>query len=595
MAKKKSNKLHKELKNAFLHRVNSNQYTEWRERAAYWWDFYDGEQLSAEDRKKLRERKQPDLIINMIAPKIDALAGTELEGRTVITARERTFDEADKLKAAAFTRVALRVQEQNDTPSELSAVFMSSLVSGIGWVETTVEEERIVTRHVDEFEMVWDTDDTSKQLKNQKYVFRQRWVDFDLAVSEFPAYKDELEQLRSDGQKEGAQHSLTSTGAHNSLNYETGTARDREPFSFYDRKMDKVLIVEGQYKKLGKKYRFFNEADEWVEVYEEDEAKKMAADKNNIEVVDGWIVYRAYFVENVLMRSEPLEVQTGEFEYIPTVHKRESRSRIPYGVVKAAVDPQKEVNKRRQKALHLLNTKGVIADPDVFENPERVRQEISRPDYFLMKDGEGVVDIQDNLSLSEAQNRVLLQSMNDIESVTGIYNELLGQQTNATSGAAIQRRQQSAVRTKAFAIDAFRMFKDRFGRFLLSYIQAHYTERMLIALEDGTQVILNGSTELEGTTVAVNNIQSLTFDVVVEQTPEFDAPPEELAENLRNVAMNGQLPILLQSPTLAKAFGIRNIDKIIQEMKQNSPSQPQAEGDAASEEANPAQTVPTIQ
>jgi hypothetical protein len=59
--------------------------------------------------------------------------------------------------------------------------------------------------------------------------------------------------------------------------------------------------------------------------------------------------------------------------------------------------------------------------------------------------------------------------------------------------------------------------------------------------------------------------------------------------------MNGQLPILLQSPTLAKAFGIRNIDKIIQEMKQNSPSQPQAEGDAASEEANPAQTVPTIQ
>ena len=73
---KKTNKTHKMLKDAFLHRVNSNQYTLWREQAAYWWDFYDGEQLTEKERKVLRQRKQPDIIINLIAPKVDALAVT---------------------------------------------------------------------------------------------------------------------------------------------------------------------------------------------------------------------------------------------------------------------------------------------------------------------------------------------------------------------------------------------------------------------------------------------------------------------------------------------------------------------------------------
>ena len=59
-------------------------------------DYYDGKQLTDEERKALRRRKQPPVIINRIQRKIDYLRGLERQNRTDPKAYPRTIrDEQD--------------------------------------------------------------------------------------------------------------------------------------------------------------------------------------------------------------------------------------------------------------------------------------------------------------------------------------------------------------------------------------------------------------------------------------------------------------------------------------------------------------------
>ena len=56
-----------------------------------------------------------------------------------------------------------------------------------------------------------------------------------------------------------------------------------------------------------------------------------------------------------------------------------------YGDVRQMISPQDEINKRRSKALHLLNSKNVIADMGAVEDVEAARREIAKADGWVEK------------------------------------------------------------------------------------------------------------------------------------------------------------------------------------------------------------------
>lgn len=579
------------LRDRYLHSVQSRQYQKWRTDASLAYDFYDGDQIDSSTKRELDERGQPGIVINMIANKVDALLDTELENRTVTAFRERTFDQTDREIAKALSAVSMQIQEVDDTALKNSDVFKNGLISGIGWLQVTQEDGRISTNSISPFEVVWDVDDSSPQLTNQKYVFRHYWIDIDEAKQTFPGKEKEINDLVGQA-KDGD----TSTVPFPDLQQQTTTsdtfalsADDREPFQFIDKKRNKILIVEGQYKVPTKKYRFFTEDGRQKEVYDEDVAKEQAA--SEVVELEGMRTMIGIFSSGVLLYHAPSQVVTQDFEYIPYVFKRENRTGAPYGIVKAAIDPQREFNKRRSKMLHLLNTRGVIVDADAVEDPEKARREIARPDFWLEVRPGAKIDFQDNLQLADGQRAVMERAAQDIEKTMGVFDEVEGQQTNATSGVAIGRRQIASLKTKSFSLDAFQRFKKRFGRALLAHLQSITTENYMVSMfgesEMEGQITLNKPYKYKGKTVFENDIQTAQFDVVIEDVPAFDAPPEQLAETLRNVAMNGFLPMVLQSKTLAKAFGLKYIDQIQRELAQSAPSQPQADGAAASQEANP--------
>jgi hypothetical protein len=582
-----------EIKARYLHSLNSPQYEAWRRESKEWRDFYDGDQWTAEERQILKDRLQPVITINLIAPKIDTVVGNEINNRTQISYRPRTFDAADNDMALALTAYAQQVQETNDATFKNTESFKASLIEGIGWIELDAEDGRILIENPRSDEMVWDIDDTTPQLTNQRYVNRKKWLDLDKAKQLFPGHAEALEAMIAEDDT-----TITSIADNKDNDF------DQDPADqFVNKKLRKVLIVEQQYKVAATKYRYFNEEGRQKTVLDKDEAEKNSIDGEEIEEIKGDKVMFAFFTGSTLLQHGPLAIQTGNFTYQPIVYKRRRTDSIPVGLVGPAIDPQREVNKRRSKMMHYLNTSRIIADSDAFENPEIIREELARPDGVLLKKAGKDVQIQDQLQLADSQLRIMQQAQGEIQQAMGIFDELIGQQTNATSGVAVARRQAASINTQTFAVDQFRYQKRRIGRLLLDLIQATATDNMLInimgegGLETARQIEINKPYELNGKTVFEHDITTVDLDVYVEETSDFAAPPEELSVNLTQMIQNGQLEVLVQFPTIMRQMGIRNVEQIQKELaavqgNAASPAQPEAAPESEAGQTSP--TSPTL-
>lgn len=552
----------------FKHTIDSSQYNNWRVSAAEDQDFYDGDQLSDADLKVLEENGQPDITINEIAPKVDSIINQEIQNPTKTVYKSRSFDPQFEILAEAMTTLAINIQENADTAMEMSDVFDDQIKTGIGWMEIDVEEGFIVTRRVDPYLMGWDINDFSKQLTNSSHVDRMKWYTKGEATNMFDKKKAEIERLVSSDEPH-TPFGLLGGSTNTTQSTFAGSPNDREPFSFVDKKLESILIVEQQYKKPAKKFRYINVRGQQKETFEEKDAKKLAAPDTEVETINTFQIWRAYFTDGILFENVPHPIQIGEFTLIPTIHKRKARTNEPYGMIRNSKDPQREVNKRRSKMMHQLNTRGVVMESGAVDDVNALANEISRSDFIIEINKGKQFDIQDNLSLADSQANVMFQAKQDISTTMGVFDENVGAQTNATSGIGIQRRQSASVGTKGFAFNSFDRFKKRFGRLLGAMMQTVFSDQHLLSVfgEDGSPIVLNKPYEIDGEQFFENDLSTLHFGVHVSQIPNFEADPEILAENLTNMAMNGQLQIVLQSPSLAKRMGINDIEEIQEEMQ----------------------------
>ena len=103
-------------------------------------DYYDGRQFTAEELKILRDRGQPDIVINRIQPKVNFLLGWEATNRTDPRAFPRTPADEDASEAATD---ALRyVHDQGDLQTMFSDAWQHMLIEGFGGLELTIEQRQ---------------------------------------------------------------------------------------------------------------------------------------------------------------------------------------------------------------------------------------------------------------------------------------------------------------------------------------------------------------------------------------------------------------------------------------------------------------------
>ena len=132
-------------------------------------------------------------------------------------------------------------------------------------------------------------------------------------------------------------------------------------------------------------------------------------------------------------------------------------------------------------------------------------------------------------------------------------------------------RQVNSVRNNVFAFDNFSEMKKREATFLLKLIQTSGDQNLAVNIlteEEKEWIVLNLAVEKNGEMILSNTISHLPVSLYVEEVPDFRSTFEEQKAMLESLLGNANANWMMLSPKLLQMLGIRDGEKIAQEMRQ---------------------------
>jgi len=175
-------------------------------------DFVDGDQWSAEDKAALEERGQLATVFNLVATTARWVTGTEK--RTRVDYRVLPRHKAGLKDAESKTKLLKYIADVNKAGFARSKAFEQTTKAGLGWLEIGIrsdsDDEPLFLRWESWRNMWYDPLSVEADLSDARFVFREKWVDLDVAQAMFSDFADALKneaynvtnpaQLQSDNQ-----------------------------------------------------------------------------------------------------------------------------------------------------------------------------------------------------------------------------------------------------------------------------------------------------------------------------------------------------------------------------------------------------------
>jgi len=530
--------------------------------------FYEGGtgQWLADDLLVLKERGQLPITVNIIQGLIDALSGVEIQSRYRSACRSDSQREEDEKLAEALTHFLYHIQESNSIPHLGSLKFRDMLICGIGWSHLYKENGLYKYRHLHPYNIIPDPDDLSPQYTEMKYLCRKYWLRPDYIKKKWPQVSQDVDSYSPDIYQGMTSPELIDRDSnYTDPNFYTGISASR------------LLVVEVQNKVEHRAYSGIDKKGHYFETFDEETAEELANSTSDIEEKESSRIMRTLFMGNNLLEYSPLDPDfpnPKDFSYIPCVWKRSFRTGVPYGLLSSMKSIQRDCNVRVTKSVYLLNSSTLIFEGDgVLEGRdiESLREELRSPDSVLILPKDSKFEISSNAQMGEEQLKIIELYLNLIQRVTGINDEMLGIQTNATSGVAQNIRQVNSVRNNVFAFDDFAEMKKREAKFMLDMIQSGYDENIAVQVLTDQQnywLVLNLSHESDKGVEIYNDVRTLPLSLYIEEVPDYRSTSEERQAKLEALLNNQNAPLIAMSPTLLKDMGIREGEKISQEIRE---------------------------
>lgn len=514
-----------------------------REKAERDRDYYDGKQLTTEEHAELQRRGQPPIAFNVIRARVDYLQGLEKKQRADPKGYPRNPE--DQQGADAFTDGLRYAADAADYQGVRSMVWKNITVEGYGACELSVIEDgrgdyEFTAEHVPWDRLIYDPHSTKADFTDAKYLGQVIWLD----------EADALDRAIANGADEAT---AAAAITHTLTNIETGNTYDDKPNDtiWADAKRKRVRICVMWVRKG---------ADWWI-----------------VEFTRGGILsemvspYRS-------KKGESLCLLVLESAYIDRDNNR-------YGVVRDLIDPQDEINKRRSKALHLVNTAGVIADQGAVADKDLARRELARPDFYIETTPGQRFEIVRQVELAAGQTQLGQQAMAYVMQ-SGPNAALLGKGTEDQSGKAIEAQQAGGLIELGDLMDALRRFDRRIYKLMASLMQQFWTAERWIRVTDdemAPQYVGLNVPQLDewGRPVGIeNNVAELDLDIIVGDAPDTINNSVEAYQALTQVlGMAGQVPppvlrlVIEAHPGLPTRRKKQLLDMLEQMMGQPDPAQ----------------------
>lgn len=513
-------------------------------------DYYDNKQWTSDERAVLNKRGQPCITVNRIKPKIDYLLGIERKQRNDPKAYPRTPQDADSADAA--TDAIRYVLDDNNWDFVRSDLFKNMLLEGIGGCEISAaphgnirpdgtSDYRITIKWIPWDRLFYDPHSRREDFSDARYRGQVIWMDEADAREKWPE----------------AVAIFDSTTASEPASDETHG--DIPKHRWYDHQRKRVRIVEMWCRHQNKiiQYKFTKAGileDPKESPYQDEEG----------------------FSEDAL-------------EFISAFVDRDGNR---YGVARAWIDIQDEINKRRSKAVHLMSVRQVRLERGAVEDLEQVRRELAKPDGVLETNPGTEFEILPTGDMAAAQFNLLEHSTNEIDSV-GVNAAMSGTEGRVMSGRALIAKAEGGMAELGPIFDALRHLQLRVYRKVWGRVRQYWTAEKWVRVTDDDKTpkyvglnqpvtVMQQAQELEQAGQPIppellqavqmnpqaiakvkNNVTELDVDIILSEVPDTAAIQAEQFEKLAGLAQSG---VPIPPEALIEASGLRNKDKILEKM-----------------------------
>ncbi|MEW6645396.1 MAG: hypothetical protein AB1586_33205 [Pseudomonadota bacterium] len=496
------------------------QQSDWRKAAREDFAFTSGDQLSEEDKAKLREMNRPIIVMNRIEPVIDSVAGSEVANRQEVQFIPRT--QGDVQVNEVLTAAAKWFRDQCDAEDEESDAFRDTVICGMGWTETRLDYEeepegQPVIERLDPLEIVWDSSARKRNLVDARRIFHiRRDIPIEDARALCPGDDFEDADYNAswvDRQDEKEPHEV------NNRFYDKDDTDDGAP-------SDKtVTMVRAQWWERMPVWLVVDPTNPdniiTMEKREFDELNK------RIEIAGGKItstqatrkVYKQAFLGRVLLEIGPAPCKD-HFSFKAITGKRDRNNNTWYGLVRAMKDPQRWANKWMSQTMHILNTSakgGILAERGFFENDGDAEATWARQDAITwtkqgaLSGASARYAPKPQSQFPSATWQLMEFAISSIRDTSGVNVELLGMQNSASQAASLDlQRKQSSMTILQPLFDSLRRYRKEQGRLLLYLIENY--------LSDGRLIRIVGQ-EQEQYVPLIRQPGNATYDVVVDEAP----------------------------------------------------------------------------
>jgi hypothetical protein len=520
-------------------------------------DCYDNIMWSEDDARVLEDRGQKPVVYNVIANTVDWVLGTEKRARSDFKVLPRRKEDAKP--AERKSQILKYLSDVNRTPFSRSRAFADAVKVGIGWMEDCIEEdgegEPIVSRYESWRNMLWDSAGQELDGKDWRYTYRTKWVDLDIMQSLFRNRAGLLERAARDAEP------LTHSGEYGDepmdraeLEMERIGSAARLP-NRYQRQ--RVRVIEGWFRKPLKVQRLSG-GPFAGELYDpHSPGHREAVDRGDADIMErvALRMHCALFTVNGLLWIGPSPYRHNRFPFTAVWGNRRGRDGMPYGMIRRLKDINEDINKRVSKALFLLSTNRVIADEGASDDMDELFEEARRPDANIVKKAGKEVRIETEAQLADAHIMLMQQGIAMIQRAGGVTDENQGLRTNATSGIAIERRQDQGAVSTTLYFDNLRLATQEQGEKELSLVEQFTTEQKQFRITN-----MRGKPEF----ITVND--GLPENDIVRSKADYIISEGDWRASMRAAAADELLNLLMKLAPASPEVALAILDLVVEQM-----------------------------
>lgn len=455
-------------------------------------DYFHEKQWTAEERSALERRGQPAVTYNRVKRKVNSLLGIEKQTRKDPKAFPR--NPADEDAARAATDALRYVCDESRWDDKRSEAALDLAVPGSCAVMVGVKQTRNGfdpdIRRIAWDRFYYDPHSSEFDFADAKFMGVVVWMDLDDALALYPDAADAL----------------------------SGTWKQAQADNTYDDRPKHNLWADYKRRRVRVCEHYYRDGEGW---------------KFCIFTKGGFVV---------APQASPYLGEDDQPECpIKAVSLYVDRDNNRYGEVRTMIGPQDEINKRRSKALHLINQRQVRVSPAVANDPNEVRKELARPDGVFVGEA-GDVEILPTNDMAAANLQLLQEAKAEID-LLGPNAALAGKNEAQMSGRAIMAQQQGGMTESATYLDRLRVLSMAVYRSVWCRIRQFWKEERWVRVTDNDM-----NTRFVGLNRPVTLIQMAAQQMGVTRDNVREAPPE----------VQQQLQMLAMDPRAQQVVGYEN-------------------------------------